>query len=186
MRSSEITKSLACIQFDAPDFDGGSPITGFYLEKKSSTRWIRVNKKSTLEMKFEINDLIENEKYEVRAIAENAAGTSKPSDILDFIAKDPYDVPGPPENLKVDDISDSCELTWTEPKNDGGAKIEYYTVEKRIQGDVTWKSVEKRVKEKSVNVELEECKEYEFRVSATNKAGSGGFSKILDNIKYGI
>ena len=88
MDSTQIT-----ISWSPPESDGGSPITGYTIEKKetSSTRWAKANRDTVSETTFTIKDLIEGKKYEFRVAAINKAGTgpfSEPSEPR--ITKPPY------------------------------------------------------------------------------------------------
>ena len=88
-----ITAHSANLRWDAPRTDGGSQILGYIIEKRQafSQRFIRVNRELVHATSFTLSDLIEGNDYEVRVIAENAAGESKPSDTTGtFLAKDPY------------------------------------------------------------------------------------------------
>ena len=81
------------ITWTAPESDGGSPITGYYVERKeaTSTRWMKVNKQPVSETTLRIKDLIEKSEYQFRVSAENKAGVgpaSEPSDL--YMAKPPY------------------------------------------------------------------------------------------------
>ena len=52
------------------------------------------------------------------------------------------DKPGPPEDLKARNITDnSFDVTWDEPRDNGGAKISNYIVEKRDAGKRAWNHV---------------------------------------------
>ena len=52
------------------------------------------------------------------------------------------DKPGPPEDLKARNITEnSFDLTWDEPRDNGGAKITDYIVEKRDAGKRAWSRV---------------------------------------------
>ena len=84
----EVTKvdtTLITISWYKPDNDGGSPITGYIIEKRdtSSTRWVRVNRDAIAETELTIKDLYEGKEYEFRVAAVNKAGQgpfSEPSE----------------------------------------------------------------------------------------------------------
>lgn len=57
---------------------------------------------------------------------------------------------------------------------DGGAPITGYAIEKKEKGTDKWIPVADKVQDNDYTVRgLQEGKEYEFRVAATNKAGTG-------------
>ncbi|PIK60955.1 putative titin [Apostichopus japonicus] len=90
---SEIDVTQATLTWSPPEFDGGSEITNYIIEKTEvgRKRWTKVNKKPVKEPTFKVTDLIEGNEYQFRIIAENAAGQSKPSEPSDVIkAKPPY------------------------------------------------------------------------------------------------
>ena len=96
LKAEDISKTAATLTWKPPEFDGGSPIIGYYVERKSGTRWIKVNKKPVKNCKLLVDDLVEKDKYEFRVCAENEAGVGEPCDTISFVAKDPFDVPGQP------------------------------------------------------------------------------------------
>lgn len=90
------------------------------------------------------------------------------------------DPPDPPTKLKIDFVTtNTVTLTWAPPKNNGGAPVKHYIIE-RLSWDTsgtekeTWKQCNKRdVEETMFQVEdLNEGGEYEFRVKAVNEAGA--------------
>ena len=54
-------------------------MSGYYVEKLAGTCWIKVNRKSIVERKLVVDDLVEGSESEYRVLAENAAGVGKPS-----------------------------------------------------------------------------------------------------------
>ena len=92
-KASDINATEMTVTWSAPESDGGSPITGYYVERKeaTSTRWMKVNKQPVSETTLRIKDLIEKSEYQFRVSAENKAGVgpaSEPSDL--YMAKPPY------------------------------------------------------------------------------------------------
>ena len=63
-----------------PKKDGGSPITGYNLEMKSSSdiKWKKVTE-GIEDTKYTVEGLTEGTSYEFRVQAENKAGASQPS-----------------------------------------------------------------------------------------------------------
>ena len=188
VKANDVTKTSCTITWSEPEFDGGSPIKGYYVEKLSGTRWIKVNKKSTTRMSMTIDDLIEGSECEYRVCAENEAGIGKPSDTTGrFIAKDPYDLPGRPDAPEVEEMTkDSAVVNWKPPRDDGGAKITSYVLEIKGGSNYSWTVVNKKVSELTFTVTgLQEETDYEFRVAAENKAGVGQPSPPSKPSKYG-
>ncbi|CAH7173454.1 Cntn3 [Phodopus roborovskii] len=87
--------------------------------------------------------------------------------------------PGPPENVKVDEITDTtAQLSWTEG-TDSHSPVISYAVQARTPFSVGWQTVttvpeviDGKTHTATV-VELNPWVEYEFRVVASNKIGGG-------------
>ena len=188
LAANDITKSSCTLTWKAPDKDGGSPVTGYQVEKLSGTRWIRATKKPVSGCSFEITDLIEGSDNEFRVCAENAAGVGKPSETTGkFVAKNPFDVPGRPDAPELKDVAaESVTLSYKPPASDGGSPVTGYKIEMKGKLETRWKEVAKGVKEMEYEVSgLQAGSEYEFRVTAENKAGFGQPSAPSKPAKYG-
>ena len=173
---------LAC--WTAPDNDGGSPVTGYHLERRTvgSARWLRVNKDALGDLETRVGDLVEDNDYEFHVAAENKAGVgefSSPSQ--PFTATDPWKKPGKPGRPEVSDATgSSLKLTWSAPEEDGNAEITNYVIEVRRSGSKKWEvyKVDGPIASTEYTVtSLAEATEYDFRVAAENQAGVGPFSK---------
>nr|XP_054407859.1 contactin-3 isoform X3 [Pongo abelii] len=87
--------------------------------------------------------------------------------------------PGPPENVKVDEITDTtAQLSWKEGK-DNHSPVTSYSIQARTPFSVGWQTVttvpeviDGKTHTATV-VELNPWVEYEFRVVASNKIGGG-------------
>lgn len=80
----DVTSNSMLVKWNEPK-DNGSPILGYWLEKRevNSTHWSRVNRSLLNSLKTNVEGLLEGLTYVFRVCAENAAGPGKfspPSD----------------------------------------------------------------------------------------------------------
>lgn len=93
MTVSDIFATSAVLSWEAPASDGGSPVTGYLIDRatNNSGKWIRVTRNEIKELTKELSDLSEGTVYEYRVVAVNKIGESEPSQPCDaFTAKNPY------------------------------------------------------------------------------------------------
>lgn len=86
------------------------------------------------------------------------------------------DPPGKPDAPEIEDWDiDHIDISWKAPKSDGGAPITGYMIEKRDKFNIRWSSaLEVPADQRRATVShLTENKDYQFRVTAINKAGPG-------------
>lgn len=89
----DIDSTSMTISWSPPESDGGTPITGYLIEKKDrfSPRWTKVKETAIMETVYTVVDLKEGTEYQFRVIAKNKVGESKPSEPSDTkVAKPPY------------------------------------------------------------------------------------------------
>ena len=168
------------LSWEVPESDGGSPITGYFVERRitSSSRWLRINKDRVEELTITDTELIEDSEYEYRVLAVNKIGEGPPSTPTPpFVAKDPWGKPGKPGTPEFSDIKDGkISLKWTAPEDDGGAPITNYVLEYRAEGAFKWLPAYENKPNPECKYTIKGLKDdelYEFRVAAENKAGVG-------------
>ncbi len=88
----EAFRDSITITWIEPETDGGSPITGYHLERRltSSSRWLKVNKEALTEMTYTDKEVIEDNEYEYKVSAENKVGCGPPTASKPVFAKDPF------------------------------------------------------------------------------------------------
>ena len=89
----DVTKNSCLVTWQPPAGDGGTPLTGYWLERKSSTspRWVRAVRELITDTEIVLVDLIEGCEYQFRVVAENKMGSGPESDASDrFTAKDQW------------------------------------------------------------------------------------------------
>lgn len=202
LKVSDVTKNSCKLKWEKPEDDGGSPITGYQVEKldKSTGRWMPVGRTSDLEM--DVKGLQEGHDYEFRVKAINEEGESEPL-VTDrsILAKNPYgllikfpyytlkhwifhfnvffvniDLPGKPGVPEPEDWDvDRVDLKWDAPKDDGGAQITGYIIEKKEKLTSHWEEAATTTSPQSRGrvTGLKKGSTYQFRVRAVNKAGPG-------------
>ncbi|XP_073940335.1 myosin-binding protein C, slow-type isoform X9 [Castor canadensis] len=136
---TEVGDDWCVMNWEPPVYDGGSPILGYFIErkKKQSSRWMRLNFDLCKETTFEPKKMIEGVAYEVRIFAVNAIGISKPSmPSKPFV---PLAVTSPPTLLAVDSVTDtSVTMRWRPPDQIGAAGLDGYVLEYCFEGTEDW------------------------------------------------
>lgn len=82
MRISDITKTSISLAWQKPNYNGGSSITGYIIEKREgvNARWSKTNLTNVTDTRFTVTGLTQDETYEFRVMAKNAVGSvSNPS-----------------------------------------------------------------------------------------------------------
>ena len=89
---TSVDKTDMGLTWALPESDGGSPITGYTIEKKEKTgKWTKAIKTTVTETTTTVTGLIEKKEYQFRVAAINLAGTGPFSEPTDYkMAKAPY------------------------------------------------------------------------------------------------
>ncbi|UYV65935.1 unc-22 [Cordylochernes scorpioides] len=182
----DVNKNGCKLEWAKPLDDGGVPLEGYLVEKldPDTGLWMPVTKTTTPQA--EVTGLTPGKAYKFRIKALNKEGESEPLEtLMPIVAKDPYEVPGSPDKVEIEDWSkDHVDLKWKAPLKDGGAPISHYIIEKKEKNATKWEKVAETPGDqcKGTAPFLTEGKEYEFRVIAVNKAGPGEPSEASKSI----
>lgn len=176
LQISDVHKEGCKLKWKRPKDDGGTPIEYFQVDKMDPETgcWVPVCRAT--EPNAEVTGLTPGGEYKFRVSAVNAEGESAPL-VADetIVAKNPFDEPGKPGNLRATDWDkDHVDLAWTPPLFDGGSPITGYIVEKKDKYGDWEKALDVPAGQCNAKVpDLIEGQTYEFRVRAVNAAGPG-------------
>jgi len=93
LRSIDTNRDYIVLQWDAPQSDGGSPITGYVIEKRDAKRreYFYLAELPADKLTYKAVRLFEGNEYYFRVIAENEVGPSEPCELQQPVkAKLPY------------------------------------------------------------------------------------------------
>ncbi len=98
-------------------------------------------------------------------------------------------MPSEPVKLKVVEVgADFIHMRWSPPVDAGFCAITEYVLESQVKGQRTWREtavVEASVSDYTIQG-LHEGKEYNLRVSARNKVGTGKAAAFESSIKVAL
>jgi len=86
-------RNLVQLKWTSPRDDGGSPVTGYIVEKyekRGGGDWSQVNSVPVVGTEYTVPGLAENETYQFRIKAVNLAGESLPSRSSDLVTCRPF------------------------------------------------------------------------------------------------
>lgn len=86
-RVTKVNKDCIFVAWDRPDSDGGSPITGYLIERKerNSLLWVKANDTPVRSTEYPCAGLVEGLEYSFRIYALNKAGSSPPSKPTEYV-----------------------------------------------------------------------------------------------------
>ncbi len=93
---SDVYANKLKLSWQPPSKDGGTPILGYHIERRSNTsrRWVFITKEPVKDTMYQVKDLYVDTTYEFRVSAENKMGTGPPSTPSQAaLAKDPWGKP---------------------------------------------------------------------------------------------
>ena len=191
LQTTKVTSKDIVLAWAIPEDNGGADILNYVVEKRKGKNksWISVNS-TVVDTKYKVNKLTAGMEYHFRVAAENKFGIGQYAESEPVVAKDPFDVPGPPNKPEISEVTkNSMLVTWQPPSSDNGAEIEGYWLEMRDNESNRWRKVNRSPITKppllscSFKVlNLREKLEYRYRVCAINKAGQGPMSEESESV----
>uniref|UniRef100_A0A8C6JSS6 Uncharacterized protein n=1 Tax=Melopsittacus undulatus TaxID=13146 RepID=A0A8C6JSS6_MELUD len=173
----------------APRYCGGSPILGYYMDKREANHqnWHEVNSSLITQTIYTVEDLIEDAFYEFKVAAANVVGIGQPSDPSEHFKCKAWTMPepGPAYDLTICEVRNtSLVLLWKAPVYEGKSPITGYLVDYKEVDTEDWITAnEKPTPTRYFKVtNLQEGHSYVFKVRAVNDSGIGKSSEISEPV----
>ncbi len=169
------------LAWSAPADDGGSAITGYRIEWRSTgtSDWIILVPGPTGTATTYLHTGLApatTRFYRVSAI--NTKGTGPPSNVAEGATN--AAPPGPPQNVRARSTGPkSVLLAWDRPETDGGERITGYAIQRIGPNDNQWithRSDTRTTATAFTDTGLEPVTRYQYRVAAINRVGRGEFA----------
>ncbi|NWR17103.1 MPSF protein, partial [Emberiza fucata] len=173
----------------APTYSGGSPILGYYIDKREANHqnWHEVNSSLITQTIYTVEDLTEDAFYEFKVAAANLVGIGQPSDPSEHFKCKAWTMPepGPAYDLMICEVRNtSLVLLWKAPVYEGKSPITGYLVDYKEVDTEDWITAnEKPTSKRYFKVtDLHEGHTYVFKVRAVNDAGVGKSSEMSEPV----
>ena len=171
------------LTWSAPADDGGSPITGYRIERSSSRNsgWIiHVASTGTAGTTYTDDDLSPATTWFYRVSAINSRGAGRASNVAEGTTN--AAPPGPPQNVRARSTGpNTILLAWDRPETDGGERITGYAIQRIGPNDNNWithRSNTGTTATTFTDTGLEPVTRYQYRVAAINRRGRGEFAPM--------
>ena len=161
------------LTWGAPSDDGGSPITDYAVQYSgdAGATWSAFDDGVSADTDATVTGLTNGQAYQFRVNATNAAGTGAASNIAEAT---PSTAPSEPRGLAAVQNGMIVTLTWVAPIADGGSPVSGYTVQYKPSSE-QWPGTSVDIGDLTTHdiAGLTDGTTYDFRVNATNAAGTG-------------
>ena len=170
------------VHWDAPDNDGGAPITGYHVQYSdgpgSTWREWHISADAQPVLQTRIAGLENGATYAVQVKARNAQGDGPWSDsALD----EPVGVPIAPPSLTLTPGNGQLHVDWDVPNDDGGTPISSYGIRYSSDSGSTWTAWDVPIDPQNLQstiTGLQNGTIYQVQVRATNRQGDGPWSPL--------
>jgi len=183
LRAQAAGPTSITLTWEAPVSDGGERITGYTIRARGPNdgTWITIPRNTgPQETTFKHTELQPASAYRYQVAAINRVGTGQWS--FEASTSTFAQAPGAPTGLTAQAVGTSrIDLSWSAPRNTGGAPILGYRIEGSSDGGRTWNIIIRRntnstgTTASDVN-NLQPATTRHYRVAAINTAGTGPFS----------
>ncbi|KFB36534.1 hypothetical protein ZHAS_00003679 [Anopheles sinensis] len=191
LRIVNVTSKSVKLEWQQPETNGGSDVTGYVIEKRLTTaqQWTKIKTLEASVLSYCVDNMKEKTELVFRIFAENSVGLSAPAVsetvvLKSHASKKPppslflsfsISVPSPPTGpLEVRYLGPNINIVeWGIPESDGGAPLEGYNIAIRNAKKTMWMEVGRVTADcQAFNIkDLQESEDYLIRIMARNEVG---------------
>ena len=162
------------LSWQAPDDDGGTPITGYKIQfsspDASNFRDLRTTSGSTTT--YQHRGLTADTEYHYQVAAINSVDRGAYSS---SVSATTHDLPGVPRGLTATPVDDTqINLSWQAPDDDGGTPITGYEISFSTSGGGSFRTDRNTFTYQHMG--LEKGDTYHYQIAAINSVGKGAYS----------
>jgi titin len=176
LKISKVSYRTLTLGWSLPSSNGGSAITNYKIEFSSDegATWTEISHAVSASRSFNVTGLTRGKTYKFRVSAINVVGVgmaTTPASATTLLA-----TASAPQSLTTANVtSESADLSWTAPSDNGGAPIIRYNIEISSNGGTTWFKNGWTIgtKPQWYFAPLNPGTTYTYRVTPVTKAGSG-------------
>ena len=183
LRARSVGPRSITLTWEAPSSDAGAAITGYRIRRRASSNsnWITIRTNTgSAATTFRDTNLEPASAYLYQVAAINSVGAGLWS--LEAGTRTHADVPGAPANLTARAAGTSrITLSWTAPRNNGGASVIGYRIEVSADGGANWSILRSNTGSAATTFShtgLRPGSRRDYRISAVNTAGVGTPSRV--------
>ena len=187
--ATTVSGSEIDLRWEAPDDNGGTPITGYRLQvsEDEGTSWVEAHTTSDgSTLSYAHTGLERGTTYHYRVAAINRVDAGPYTDPPAFATT--LNVPSAPRDLTATVMSGSrVRLLWQAPNNDGGAPITNYHLQISTNGGTSWRDLHTTSNGSTLSYLQEGLPEeylLHYQVAAVNSVGTGAYSEVAFATTY--
>lgn len=139
LAAKDISSTTLSLEWGLPESNGGIAITDYRVEFSSNngSTWNVIAHDPTPALSFAVNGLTRGASYRFRVAAVNANGVGAWSTVVNVTTS--ADVPSAPASISSSSVtSNSAQVNWAAPINNGGSAITGYAVATSRDSGETW------------------------------------------------
>lgn len=125
------------LYWEAPEYDGGSPLTGFRIFREVNGTVFEFRTLSPDSIEYNDTTAVNGEIYYYSIIALNIRGESGRTESVIGSPTEPEKAPSRPMNVRATLDEDRINVVWSPPMDDGGSSLKFFHLYRQVNDNET-------------------------------------------------